>query len=319
MSTPSKKSVLIQDINAHWYAEKLGAACPDYTFIAAPDAETAMHHIEHVEILVGLAPVITQPLIQAAQNLEWVQALTTGVDNLIAMPGLDPKVILTNCGGFHGPQMSELAFMMMLNFNRNFTGMIQNQRNKTWERWPQRLLHNKSVTIVGIGAISEALASRCCAFGMTVVGVSDSRDTVPGFSKIVKRKQLTDVVSDCDFLIVLTPHSSDTHHIINAEVFDAMPKSAFLINISRGGCVDEAALLDALKGGQIAGAGLDVFANEPLAPNDPLWSAPNTVITPHIGGMSDTYKSQALPQISENLNIYATEGATKLRSRIQRT
>lgn len=319
MNTSRKKSVLIRDANAHWYAENLEATCPEYTYIPAPDAETAMRHVEDVEIIVGLAPVLTSSLIKAATKLEWVQALTTGVDNLLAMPELDPSVTLTNCGGFHGPQMSELAFMMMLNFNRNFTGMIENQRHKKWKRWPQRLLVEKTVTIVGVGSIAEELAPRCCAFGMRVVGVSDGRDTVEGFSKIVKRKHLIDAASECDFLIVLTPYSAKTHHIINAEVFEAMPKSAVLVNISRGGCIDEAALLDALKNGQIAGAGLDVFANEPLGPSDPLWSAPNTVITPHIGGMSDTYKEQAHPHISENLKIYATDGPTKLRSLIKRT
>lgn len=312
------KTVLIRDMEAGWYADKLGARCPGYDFLTATDNDTALEHAPKAQIIIGLAPVLRPELFAAAPDLQWVQALTTGVDNLLAMPTLKPNVTLTNCGGFHGPQMSELAFLMMLSLNRDAQQMTRNQATRTWERWPQRLLLDKTVTIVGVGAIAEDLALRCNAFGMTVVGVSDGRDAVPGFAKIYKRQDLKDAAAACDFLVVLTPYSAQTHHIIDASVFAAMPAHALLINISRGGCVDEAALLEALETGAIAGAGLDVFAREPLDPDDPLWSAPNVMITPHIGGMSDTYRQQALPLVAENLNAFAARGASALNGLINR-
>lgn len=311
-------TVLIRDADAPWYAERLAELCPGYVFLAATDDETAARHVEKAQIIIGLAPFLDRQLIAAASRLEWVQALTAGVDNLLAMPELDADVAISNCSGFHGPQMSELAFLMMLSLNRNATAMLRNQDQKKWQRWPQRLLLEKTVTIVGVGAIAEELAVRCQAFGMTVVGVSDGRDTAPGFTRIVKRNALERVASDCDFLIVLTPYDASTHHIIDAKVFAAMPAHAHLINISRGGCVDEAALLEALKSGQIAGAGLDVFAQEPLDPDNPIWSAPNVLITPHIGGMSDIYKQQALPLVAENLNAFAAQGLTAVNGLIKR-
>lgn len=318
MSGSQRKTVLIRDSEAHWYAERLDELCSGYRFLAATDNETALHHAGDAEIIVGLAPVLDQELIAAAPRLAWIQALTTGVDNLLAMPALGPDVILSNCSGFHGPQMSELAFLLMLSLNRNSPAMIRNQQQHKWERWPQRLLLEKTVAIVGVGAIAEDLAKRCNAFGMTVIGVSNGRDEVPGFAKILKRRALKAAAAECDFLVVLTPYDATTHHIIDASILAAMQPHAYLINISRGGCVDEAALFQSLKNGKIAGAGLDVFAQEPLHPGDPLWSAPNVLITPHIGGMSDIYKQQALPLVADNLNRFSTGGAAALSGLIRR-
>ncbi|WP_323766636.1 D-2-hydroxyacid dehydrogenase [Marinovum sp.] len=314
-----RKTVLIRDTEADWYAEQFSTRCPGFDYLSATDNETALRHAPAAQVVIGLAPVLVPDLFAAAPRLEWVQALTTGVDNLLAMKTLKRDVTLTNCSGFHGPQMSELAFLMMLSLNRNAQRMTRNQAARTWERWPQRLLLNKTVTILGVGAIAEELASRCNAFGMTVTGVSDGRETVPGFARMYRRQALHDAVATCDFLVVLTPYSPDTHHIVDAGVFAAMPEHAFLINISRGGCVDEAALLHALTNREIAGAGLDVFASEPLDPQDPLWSAPNVLITPHIGGMSDIYRQQAMPLVAANLNAYAAHGASALNGLITRS
>ncbi len=318
MNSPVQKTALIRDVDSHWYAQQLAARCPGYEFVAATDNETALLHAQDAEVIIGLAPALEQQLFAHAARLEWVQALTTGVDNLMTMTTLDKDVVLTNCGGFHGPQMSELAFLMMLSLNRDAPRMQRNQDTKTWQRWPQRLLFGKTATIVGVGSIAEELAARCAAFGMEVIGVSDGRTSVSGFTKIYKRAALETAASECDFLVVLTPYSPSTHHIINAAVFAAMQPHAILINISRGGCVDEAALLDALNSGAIAGAGLDVFAKEPLDPSDPLWTAPNVLITPHIGGMSDIYKQQAMPLVAENLNAFLSGGPTALNGLIKR-
>jgi D-2-hydroxyacid dehydrogenase (NADP+) len=319
MSNSLKKTVLIRDMDADWYAGQLRTVCPQYTYIPATDNEAALHHAAKADIIIGLAPYLDQALIAAAPRLEWVQALTAGVDNLLAMPALRADVTVSNCNGFHGPQMSELAFLMMLSLNRDVARMQRNQTHKMWDRWPQRLLFNKTVTIVGVGAIAEDLAKRCKAFEMTVIGVSDGRAVAPCFDKMVKRNALLSAAAECDFLIALTPYDAKTHHIIGAKVFAAMPAHAYLINLSRGGCVDETALLAALQAGDIAGAGLDVFAKEPLPEDDPLWSAPNILITPHIGGMADIYKQQALPLVARNLNAFATGGPSALTGLVKRT
>lgn len=306
------RSVLILDDRAAWYAKALSAACPAYRFIPAPTADAAMQHAATAQVLMGLAPFLPERLIAAMPGLEWVQALTTGVDNLLAMPALKSRIALTNCGGFHGPQMSELAILLMLALARDFPRILDNQAAARWQSWPQPILPGRTVCILGLGSIAEALAVRCNAFGMRVTGVSDGRAEVPGFARVHKRDALDAAAAEADFLVVLVPYSPQTHHIVNAQVLRAMRPGAYLVNIARGGCVDEAALIAALKDGRVAGAALDVFATEPLPPDDPLWTAPNLIVTPHIGGKSATYHEQALPQLIENFNAYARDGAGAL-------
>ena len=308
------KTVLIRDVHAQWYAEQLGMLCPEFRYVPATSDEEAIQNIEQAEIIVGLAPALRPAVIGAATRLEWVQALTTGVDNLLAMKELSGDVLVTNCNGFHGPQMSELAILMMLSLSRDFPAMIANQGQKIWERWPQPLLWQKAVSIVGVGVIAEDLAARCAAFGMNVTGVSDSRTEVTGFSKIYRRAELGAAAAESDFLVVLTPYNPETHHLINAEVLAAMQRDAYLINLSRGGCVDETALIAALEAKQISGAALDVFETEPLPPSHPIWTAPRILITPHIGGMSNIYREQALPVVAKNLSNFAANGPAGLRN-----
>lgn len=309
---PGPKTVLILDDHAGYYAEMLGAACPGYRFVPTTDADTALKHAGEAEVLVGLAPFIPERLVAMMPRLEWLAALTTGVDNLLTMEALGPEVALTNCSGIHGPQMSELAILLMLALQRQFPRMLDNQYKAYWEKWPQPILPGKTVCILGLGSIAEALAERCNAFGMRVTGVSDGRGEVSGFERVFRRADLAVAAGEADFLVVLVPYSKDTHHIVDETVLAAMKRSAFLINIARGGCVDEAALIRALETGRIAGAGLDVFATEPLPKDDPLWQTPNLVITPHVGGMSATYHEQALPVLVEKFNAYARGGAAAL-------
>ncbi|MDF0603649.1 D-2-hydroxyacid dehydrogenase [Psychromarinibacter sp. C21-152] len=309
---PGPKTVLILDDHAGYYAEKLGAACPGYRFVPTTDADTALKHAGEAEVLLGLAPFIPERLVAAMPRLEWLAALTTGVDNLLTMKALGPEVALTNCSGMHGPQMSELAILLMLSLQRQFPRMLDNQNSARWEKWPQPILPGKTVCILGLGSIAEALAERCNAFGMRVTGVSDGRSEVPGFARVFRRAEMKQAAGEADFLVVLVPYSKETHHIVGEAVLAAMKPSAYLVNIARGGCVDEAALLRALEGQGIAGAGLDVFATEPLPPEDPLWRAPNCIITPHVGGLSATYHEQALPILVEKFNAYARGGAAAL-------
>jgi phosphoglycerate dehydrogenase-like enzyme len=180
------------------------------------------------------------------------------------------------------------------------------------------LLAGKTACLVGLGAIAETLARRCLAMDMRLTGVSNGRTELDGFDRIFRRTDIADAAREADFLIVIAPYSSETHHIIDAKVLAAMKPGAFLVNISRGGCVDEAALLEALDESDIAGAGMDVFATEPLPANSPLWQHPRIIVTPHIGGMSDIYHQQALPLVADNLNAFARSGADGLTGKSDR-
>lgn len=304
-------SVLIFDSQADFYAKALSQNHPELTFRGTSDLDAAMDMAGDTQALVGLAPYLTPQLLTAMPNLEWVQALTTGVDNLMGLT----NVALTNCGGIHGPQMSELAVMMMLSLQRRFPAMLDNQRAHTWDRKPQSLLLGKTACILGLGAIAEHLAGILHAFGMRVTGVS-GRQSAPGIDQVYPRDAINDAVSEADFLIVLTPYSKATHHIVDDAVLRAMKPSAYLVNIARGGCVDESAVAAALTSGAIAGAALDVFATSPLPKDSPLWDLPNLIITPHIGGFADCYHEQALPIVAANMADYARGGVTALKGRL---
>jgi phosphoglycerate dehydrogenase-like enzyme len=277
--------VLILDAEAAEWAERLGAAAPGFAYHAATDAEAAMPLAPRAEILVSLAHAIPGRLLAAAPGLRWIQALTSGTDALEALPELRPDVLVTAMRGIQGPQMSELAFLLMLALLRDLRGVLARQQARIWDRRPQPLLFGRTVAILGVGAIAEHLAARCAIFGMTVIGVSGSRREAPHFDEILPRARLQEAAARADFLVVLVPPGAETRHMVDAGVLAAMRPEAFLVNIARGAVVDEAALAECLAAGRIAGAGLDVFATEPLPKGSPLWALPNVILTPHVGGV----------------------------------
>lgn len=307
-------SVLIYDSEAEFYAAKLAEAVPDLRYVAATDEARALAHTAGAEVVIALAPVLSPALLSAMPRLQWVQALTTGVDNLMGLKG----VALTNCHGIHGPQMSELAVLLMLSSQRRFPAMLEAQRYHVWDRRKQPLLAGKTACILGLGSIAEHMAGVLAAFGMRVTGVSSGRAEAPGFARVFPREALAEAASGADFLIVLVPYSQSTHHIVDAAVLRAMKPSAHLINLARGGCVDEDAVQAALARGRIAGAAMDVFATEPLPADSPLWDTPGLIVTPHVGGFSDSYAEQALPILVANMADFARGGVQALKGRLDR-
>lgn len=263
--------------------------------------------IESADILITFGPHLAEradEVFAKARRLKWVQALGTGVDNIADRPELGQDVLITNIHGIHGATVSEAAFMAMLALSRDLPRAVRNQDKHSWDRWSAKLLSGKTVGIFGVGAIAEALAPRCKAFGMKVVGISSSTREVAGFDEMRGREDLLKVVGELDYFVLLTPYTAATHNIVNAEVLSAMKPTSFLLNLARGGVVDEEALVVALNAGKIAGAALDVFSQEPLPADNPLWSLKNVIITPHLGGLHDQYVNDALPVIVKNLRCF---------------
>jgi D-2-hydroxyacid dehydrogenase (NADP+) len=298
------------------FREALQREVPDLAVVYAATTAQALAAADGATALCSMAQSVTAELVAAMPDLDWIQALTTGIDPLMSL-NLGPKVTITSARGIHGPQMSELGLLLMLSLARKFPSMLHNQQQAVWERWPQRLLHGKTVVIVGVGTISEVLAGYCKALGLRVVGVSDSRTAAPGFDGIEPRRRLGPVAATADFLVVLAPLTPENDHLINAAVLGQMRPDAFLINLARGRVVDEAALIDVLQRGAIAGAGLDVFETEPLPAESPLWRLPNVIVTPHVGGLSDIYARQLLPLVVHNARAYLSDELDDLLNRVQ--
>jgi D-2-hydroxyacid dehydrogenase (NADP+) len=310
--------VLIKGRDAAFFAERLAKALPDLRFHAGHDPAEALAKCAEADILIIRTDEIFAELIDRMPKLRLIQALTTGTDHIQALPNLPKHVTLAAARGFHGPQMSELAFIFMLHFVRDLRDLFATQAAHRWNRVEQSLLVDRTVVIVGVGSIAEDLAQKCKLFGMRVVGISDGRADAPHFDAILPRARLNEAAAQADFLIALVPHTPATDNLIGAAVFDAMKPSGVLINIARGGVVDEDALIVALHEKKIAGAGLDVFRVEPLPKESPLWDMPNVFITSHVGGMADTYGDQVMPLLIENLRAFADGQPEKMRFIVKR-
>ena len=283
-------------------------------FHAVNHAHDAENMIGGVEVIMGLGHHIPAALIAKAKALKWVQALTTGTDSLTAPGVLPPHVLLTSTRGIHGPQMSELAFLNMIALARDLRKMQRNQAEGKWEQWGQPILEGKTIVIVGLGLLAEHLAERCKLFGMNVIGVSSGRAKAPHFDEVHPRSELAKLAGRADFLMLLVPYSKETHHLINRNVLAAMKPTALLINLARGGVLDESALIEHLQAGKIAGAGIDIFSTMPLPPDNPLWRMPNVIITPNIGGRSDRFVEQTMSVLEPNLAAFIDGRLKDLRN-----
>jgi phosphoglycerate dehydrogenase-like enzyme len=264
-------------------------------------------HIADADVLMSFGKPLgpgADAIIAQAARLKWIQCLGTGVDNIADLPSLRREVVLTNMHGVHGPAMSEAALALMLALARDLPRTARNKEARSWERWPANLLDGKTVGILGVGAIAGALTPKCKAFGMTVVGITATPHEVAGFDRMRPRDDLVRVAGELDHLVLLAPYSAATHRIVNETLLAAMKRGSYLVNIARGGLVDEDALARALHSGHLAGAALDVFEAEPLPGDHPLWRAPNLIVTPHVAGYDAGYDERAFVIIEQNMRRF---------------
>lgn len=305
MST-GKRIVFIgaPEMDAKRFEAKVLADFPRLDLLATNDRDLARRQVADADVLMGHHFQFDEEMLRRASRLRWIQSTTAGTDGILKLAALRAEVTVTSTRGMHGPQVSELVFLQMLSLLRDFPRILRNQATQVWERWPQPLLWGKTIVIVGVGAIAEALAPRCKAFGMTVYGISSSPRKPEGFDEVFARDEIQRGAALADFLVLIVPHTPQTENLINAAVIAAMKPDAYLINVARGGVLDEGALRHALHERRLAGAALDVFREGSLPADHPLWREKKVIITPHIGGMSDIYLEQAYPIVRDNLRNF---------------
>jgi phosphoglycerate dehydrogenase-like enzyme len=255
--------------------------------------------------------------------LRWVQGHFAGVDSVIDHP-LITSVTLTTSSGVHAPAMAEYVLMMMLAFAHHLPRMLEWQRRAEWprERWAlfaPRELRGATVGVVGYGSVGREVARLARAFGMRVLATK--RDTahaaeqgwgLPGVGdsegrsvdRLYPPEALGEMLGESDYVVLVVPLTPATRGLIDAEALQRMKRDAVLINVARGGVVDEAALVEALRMGAIRGAALDVFAQEPLPADSPLWTLPNVVLSPHVSGFTLEYDNRAMALFADNLRRY---------------
>jgi phosphoglycerate dehydrogenase-like enzyme len=266
-----------------------------------------------------------------APRLRWVQLPSAGSDHLRHLPIWESDVIITSAAGVHTVPMTEHVFAMLLALTRHLPTMIRAQERREWTRtWPRTgpeflELRGKTLCIVGWGKIGAGVAHLARAFGMRVVGTRSSASTPQVLQRpedaayadppvlepvdmaadtLYPAAQLPEVLSQSDVVVVILPHTKDTEGLFGEAAFRAMKPGALFINMGRGAVVDEGALVRTLESGQLAGAGLDVFDEEPLSPSSPLWSPPNVIVSPHVGGMSERTHERAAGLFAVNLRRY---------------
>jgi len=259
-----------------------------------------------------------------APRLQWVQLHAAGINRAFDTPLWRSDVMLTTTSGVHAISIGEWVFTMMLAFSRQLRVALEFQTHAEWARdvsqWPARPreLWGATVGIIGYGSIGQEIGRRARAFGMRVLGLrrgksrGSRRYVLPELIRLSGQEpdllyssnQLSEMLPECDYVVLSTPYTDSTHHLIDEQALRAMRSSAVLINVSRGSVVDEMALIRALREGWIAGAALDVFEQEPLRPDSPLWRMNNVIVTPHIAGWSPHYESHVTDLFAENLRRY---------------
>ncbi len=265
------------------------------------------------------------PTPEQVPNLKWIQFHFAGIDRVIDEPILQQGgVIVTTLSGAHAPQMGEYVLMMMLALGHKLPGLLTLKGKPDWprdrfERFLPVELRGSTVGIIGYGSIGREVSRLLQPFGVTVLTtkrnamqVKDSGYTQAGLGdpggdfprRIYPFQALKSMIAECDFVVVAVPLTSDTQSLIGAEELAAMKPTAFLVDVSRGSVIDHIALIRALKDKKIAGAALDVFPEEPLPQNSPLWKLPNVILSPHISGVTPYYDQRAVALFAQNLQRF---------------
>lgn len=301
-------SILIAYTLEPHHLAAIRAAAPEAELIVTADRADLERRwpeiAERVEVVLGSLP---RPFLLQAPRLRWLQGTGAGVDWLLDHPEIVASdLILTNASGVHAIPISEHIFALMLALVRDLPRCLRDQERRTWGRGHVVAeLAGATMGLIGVGAIGERTAQVATALGMRVLGLRrDPAQSSPWVERMVGREGLLDLLAESDWVIVTVPLTAETRGLIGERELRAMKASAYLINIGRGAVIDEPALICALQEGRIAGAGLDVFAEEPLPADSPLWGMDNVIITPHYAGATPRYNDRLVAIFTENLRRY---------------
>lgn len=262
---------------------------------------------------------------EQAPNLRWVQYYSAGVDKMLGSPILEgPNLIFTSLSGANASQVAEHVLEMMLAVGRHLPALIRHQIDTEWptdrnKRYVPLELRGATVGIVGYGSVGRQVARLLEGFGAIILaskvnlneledagyaqnGIGDEKGQLP--TRIYPAEALRSMFKECDYVIVAAPLTSKTLGMIGKPQLQALKRNAFLIDVSRGGVIDQEALIEALQANEFAGAALDVFPEEPLAKDSPLWDMDNVIITPHVAGISSAFEERAVALFCDNLKRY---------------
>jgi phosphoglycerate dehydrogenase-like enzyme len=276
-------------------------------FVPGGDAAALARALPGAEILLGWdfrAEDLKQAW-PAADALRWIQWCAAGVDTLMFDGLVKSDVVLTNARGIFDRGMAEYVLGMVLAFAKDLPALVADQQVHRWRYRMIERIDGRRVLIVGTGSIGREVARLLRAAGMEVTGVGRrARTDDPDFGTVRPAERLDELLGDADYVVSVLPSTAATQGLFDAERFARMAPTARFINIGRGSAVDEGALVAALTEGRLAGAALDVFHTEPLPADDPLWDAPNLIVTPHMSGDYHGYHDDVVALFRDNLARY---------------
>lgn len=281
---------------------------PGVEVIYAAEAGELMAKTADADVLVTFPYVAgIADFCQHAPGLKWVHGVVSGVDGFMKPEIKDLNIRITSTKGIHGMPIADHVLAYIFSFLRSFSQFKEYQRNKVWGEAIYSSCDetfNKTVGIIGVGNIGLYLAKKCKLLDFRVVGLKRNPIESEWLDKCYANAEIEEFLGECDFVVAVVPLTSETKNMIGERELRMMKNSAFLINVARGGVIDEQALIDALQNNVIAGAGLDVFSQEPLPSSSPLWDMPNVILTPHSAAQSPFYNDRANEVLIENLLRY---------------
>jgi phosphoglycerate dehydrogenase-like enzyme len=284
------------------YVARIEAVDPRVRVVRVSDRTTWSQEAPDAEVIFGFRPLREGAL--HAERLRWVHAAGAGVENL-SQDVAGTEILVTN-SHIHGDVIAEHVFALILAHTRRLPEAFAYQRER---RWGHRdlggsLLAGRTMGILGLGTLGRAVAHRAAAFGLRVWGTRRHPQPVPAVERVLGPDGLDEVLRVADMLVVTLPLTPETRGLIGARELALLPRGAFVVNVGRGGLIDEAALTHAVRSGHVAGAGLDVFEEEPLPAESPLWTLPQVIVTPHVAGNFPGYMDRAVSLFCENLRRY---------------
>lgn len=284
--------LLILSHNADEYTKLIQQAdLPDLEIVDKPaDCDIVLGEPRRIR---DALPLLTHP--------RWVQSIYAGVEPLVDS-SQRCDYILTNARGVFGELMSEYVFGYLLAYEKRIFKRRDSQQARKWDRTESGLLRGKTLGLLGVGSIGSHLAMTAKHFGMTVWGYTRGSETSEQVDRYFHGDDLLKFAEGLDYLVVVLPRTKDTDKIVNADLLDALPPHAVLVNVGRGNAVDESALVEALEQGKLAAAVLDVTDPEPLPADHPFWTTPNLYLTFHTSAMS--YPEDITNLFTENYRLY---------------
>ena len=281
------------------YAAPLSVRYPDLLLETCSSYEALGEVLRRFEPSIVMSGKIGLPfpreLLFETESVEWMQCDSAGVDHLRP---LSSRIRVATASGIHDEALADYVVCAMLMWNLHFPSFFRQQLEHVWNPKPLRPSNGQRLVVLGLGSIGSRVAAKAKALGLRVVGV---RSRPQGDAVGVDR--LTEVLEDADFLAVTLPRTDQTIGLVGEKVLAAMKPGSVLVNISRGGIVDEKALVRVLRGGALRGAVVDVFESEPLPPESELWDLPNVVITPHTGDI-EGWQSRVVELFCANLERF---------------